>query len=78
MCSSDLIADNGCGFDPRSIPRDHGRHWGLTIMEERAQQIGGRVAVTSVPNEGTIVKVIVPCSGVGKRDAISNPDFVRR
>jgi ligand-binding sensor domain-containing protein/two-component sensor histidine kinase len=61
-----VIADDGCGFDPRLITRDHGRHWGLTIMQERAQQIGGRVTVTSVPNAGTTVEVFVPCSGAGE------------
>jgi signal transduction histidine kinase len=31
-------------------------------MQERAQQIGGRLSVVSIPNGGTTVEVIAPCT----------------
>lgn len=52
------IADNGCGFDPEAVR--HARRFGLTGMAERAQRIGGRCTVESVPGRGTIVDVVLP------------------
>lgn len=52
------IEDDGVGFDPSS--RRDGGHLGLAGMEERAYLVGGTVAVTSVPGEGTTVLVEVP------------------
>ena len=33
------VADDGCGFDPESV-KVNGGHWGMSIMRERAEQIG--------------------------------------
>lgn len=74
------ISDDGCGFDTRAVSRNGGRHWGLTIMQERAQQIGGRFNINSVPNEGTTVEVVAPSSdrsAVRGDDEVSNPNLVR-
>lgn len=52
------IADNGKGFAFETVPcgsTDSG--WGLTIMRERAESIGGLFKVNSVPGEGTMVSV---------------------
>ena len=48
-----LIEDDGVGFD--SLPeREHaGMHIGLSIMEERAKQIGGTFSIESEKGEGT-------------------------
>ncbi len=51
------IADDGIGFDP-SIGREEGG-MGLRGMGERASQIGGKLTLTSGPEEGTIVRVEV-------------------
>lgn len=52
------IIDDGRGFD-RDDP-----HWrpglGLASMEERARLVGGRVAVTSAPGQGTRIRVTLP------------------
>lgn len=57
-----IVADNGIGFDQErgAIPGDdHG--WGLLIMAERAEAVGGRCWVESRPaKEGTQVIVEVP------------------
>jgi signal transduction histidine kinase/ligand-binding sensor domain-containing protein len=53
------IEDNGRGFavDAPSLAEGH---FGLTGMNERAQQIGGRVTVTSKEGKGTRVHIEVP------------------
>jgi two-component system sensor histidine kinase ChiS len=56
-----VVADDGAGFDPRrrADPADRQR-WGLLIMAERAEAVGGRCWVESSPGEGTRVIVEVP------------------
>ena len=50
------IRDNGTGFDPASTPSG----LGLASMKARARQLGGTVALTTGPGEGTIVILSVP------------------
>ncbi|HBY95760.1 MAG TPA: hypothetical protein DEP84_17700 [Chloroflexi bacterium] len=54
------IADDGCGFDPAHIAARDGRHFGLRIMRERAEEFGGSIQVLSKPHEGTKVIVAIP------------------
>lgn len=54
------VTDDGCGFDYRARIGSRSDHWGLTIMRERAQQIGASLEVTSAIGEGTVVEVSVP------------------
>ncbi len=46
------IADNGKGFDPRHTPANH---FGVNIMHDRAQILGGRIEVDSAPERGTTI-----------------------
>ena len=48
------IRDNGRGFDPAQIPSGH---YGLNIMQERAQVIGALLSVTSQVGHGTEIKI---------------------
>jgi signal transduction histidine kinase len=51
------IEDDGHGFDPDNpAPVGHG----LRNLRERAQALGGRAEIASVPTEGTLVRVVVP------------------
>lgn len=50
--------DDGRGFDVGQAPRDG--HFGLTNMQERAQRIGARLTIESVPGRGTSVVVHLP------------------
>jgi signal transduction histidine kinase len=50
------VADDGRGFDT-TAPR---RRLGLTSMEERAGELGGRLTIDSRPGEGTTVRLDVP------------------
>jgi signal transduction histidine kinase len=54
-----VIADDGQGFVSEA-PRPPGHGWGLINMRERAQAVGGRLQVESLPGEGTHVIVEVP------------------
>jgi signal transduction histidine kinase/ligand-binding sensor domain-containing protein len=51
------VADDGAGFDPDAACRSGGM--GLRGMFERAEQMGGRLAVDSEPGRGTHVRVAV-------------------
>jgi len=52
------IRDDGLGFDPASVGV-RARHLGLTSIEERAKQIGGKATIESSPGRGTSVIVDV-------------------
>jgi signal transduction histidine kinase len=53
------VEDDGVGFDPAAAGV-RGRRLGLTSMEERARALGGSLAVSSRPGEGTTVTLEVP------------------
>ncbi|OGU16602.1 MAG: hypothetical protein A2076_02700 [Geobacteraceae bacterium GWC2_53_11] len=56
-----VIADQGKGFMHGVFePSRDGSGWGLKIMRERAETVGGRFQVESDPGGGTAVSVIVP------------------
>ena len=48
-----MISDDGCGFDLGSVEPGH---LGLKSMGERVGDSGGKLAVRSVPGEGTVVE----------------------
>jgi GAF domain-containing protein len=50
-----IIRDDGCGFNPSQVMHDH---FGLGIMQERAQAIGASLTIDSHPGEGTQVTVL--------------------
>jgi signal transduction histidine kinase len=53
------VSDDGVGFEPdRAEVRS--RHLGLTSMEERARELGGRLEIRSAPGTGTTVRLEVP------------------
>ncbi len=55
-----VVRDDGAGFDPASLVRE-GRpaSWGMAIMRERAQALGGTLQVESAPGQGTALTVIM-------------------
>jgi PAS domain S-box-containing protein len=59
-----IIGDEGCGFEeiwPSSeSTRDDESHFGLKIMRERAEAVGGRLEVRSALGEGTSIIVRLP------------------
>ena len=56
------IVDNGAGFDP-ALAGPGGQHFGLQVMRQRAERIGGQLTVHSSPGQGTLVEVCVRLDG---------------
>jgi len=56
------ISDEGCGFDAVAYYHDgvEAKGHGLAVMRERAESIGGRLRVLSLPGQGCEVQVEVP------------------
>jgi signal transduction histidine kinase len=52
------VTDDGVGFDP-GAPELRARSLGLTSMEERAREVGGRLDIDSAPGAGTTVALEV-------------------
>ncbi len=53
------VTDDGVGFDPDD-PELRSRHLGLTSMEERAQELGGTLELSSAHGQGTRIALEVP------------------
>ncbi len=60
------VADDGQGFVPDTLPQEH--HYGLRIMRERAERIGGTFHIQSTPGVGTRVIVRLPTGLVPNND----------
>jgi signal transduction histidine kinase/ligand-binding sensor domain-containing protein len=56
------IRDDGTGIDPQHLNAGRARHWGLTNMRERAQQIGSELSLWSEVGAGTEVELRIPDS----------------
>jgi signal transduction histidine kinase len=54
------IEDDGCGFDPAAVGGPDRDHFGLQIMRERAEGLGGKLTVASRPGRGTRIVVSLP------------------
>ncbi len=65
-CEADMlqvvVRDDGTGFDVDAFRHSekHHAHLGLIGMEERATLLGGHLQVTSVPGDGTEVRIQLP------------------
>ena len=65
-----VVEDDGVGFDPEAPPGEVAdaedvtgggeHHFGLEVMRERAEAVGGRVEIRSSPGQGTRVEARVP------------------
>lgn len=76
------IEDNGCGIAPDVLPRifdpfyttkpvGKGTGLGLSISHGIIQSHGGRIEVSTVPGQGTAVRVVLPvCQGVHEEAGI--------
>lgn len=51
------VRDDGAGFPPTAGPP---ARYGLTAMRERAESVGGTLAITSSPHHGTQVELVLP------------------
>ncbi|MEE9261872.1 MAG: GAF domain-containing protein, partial [Dehalococcoidia bacterium] len=57
-----IISDDGIGFDASAIARPGRQRFGLHIMKERAESLGGSFSLESRHGEGTKIVVDIPMS----------------
>ena len=57
-----VVADDGRGFDPSSVPPSS---LGLLGMRERAELLGGTFSLRSAPDQGTRIEVCIPLPPTG-------------
>lgn len=55
-----IISDDGVGFQVPESQSDG--HFGLSIIRERAAQVGGHLEIRSTPGHGTKVLLTLPCA----------------
>jgi len=54
------VSDDGVGFNPEARPRSDFPRFGLSTMRERAESVGGKLRVVSMPGKGTTVAFELP------------------
>jgi len=62
------VSDDGCGFDGERWMDDTSGHYGLTTMRERAEELGGKLMITTSEGHGTSVVAEIPTSTSLKED----------
>lgn len=62
-----VIADDGQGFDPADVTQD-GRHFGLSIMKERARLIGAGLEIDASPGRGARIAISIQPGNEGGTD----------
>jgi len=68
-----IISDDGRGFDVWLAPGAEEKHFGLSIMRERAEQVGGQMELRSVVGNGTQVLISIPHIA-----SISKPEGIQK
>jgi PAS domain S-box-containing protein len=63
------VHDDGRGAEPTEYLRHAAGHYGLTMMQDRARQLGGSCVVTGAPGRGTTVTAKFPRLGEPKADS---------
>ena len=54
------VRDNGCGFDPDSVPGSSQGHFGLQGIRERIRRLAGDLRIDSAPGRGTRISITLP------------------
>jgi len=56
------VRDDGRGIDPKLLEGGRAGHYGLAGMKERAELVGGKLAVTSRVDAGTEIELTIPAA----------------
>jgi signal transduction histidine kinase len=62
-----VVQDDGAGFDPAAVQPAGSQRFGLQVMHERAEEVGGAVQIHSAPGEGTRVTITIPLGAVRRQ-----------
>jgi len=54
------VRDDGTGIEPQLLHSGRKAHWGLTVMRERAANIGAHLRIRTRPNAGTQLDLSLP------------------
>jgi signal transduction histidine kinase len=54
------VRDNGTGIEPELLRTGRKAHWGLTVMRERAANIGAGLRIRTRPKAGTELHLSLP------------------
>ena len=63
------VRDNGRGFVAEPVSAGGTKHFGLTVMAERAERLGGVLKVSSAPAMGTEIVLRVPAMAIYQAEA---------
>lgn len=55
-----IVSDNGKSFDAKEVLSVEDRHFGLCILRERVNLLSGTINIDSRPENGTVIKIIIP------------------
>jgi nitrate/nitrite-specific signal transduction histidine kinase len=61
-----VVQDDGIGFDPTSPGRGAHPRFGLATMRERAETVGGELAIDSAPRQGARLTARIPTLGTSQ------------
>jgi signal transduction histidine kinase len=61
-----VVEDDGKGFDPEGHDAGTNKKFGLSIMRERASEIGAKIDIQSTPGKGSRVVLCVPIKEDGE------------
>ncbi|WP_456387045.1 CHASE4 domain-containing protein [Desulfolithobacter sp.] len=71
FCLQVEVRDQGAGFDPaaKEVKADEGPEgFGLFSIQERIMNIGGSMRIESAEGSGTVIRLIVPLTGMDQHD----------
>lgn len=63
------VRDDGDGIDPATVAAGKDGHWGLTMMKERAEEVGADFHIWTTPSSGTEIKVSIPSRAAYANDS---------
>jgi two-component system nitrate/nitrite sensor histidine kinase NarX len=72
------VEDRGRGFEMSQVQRRGQSGFGLTIMQERAESIGGTVELDSNSGQGVRLNIWIPVSASLVNSSVLNECFIKR
>ena len=72
------VSDDGIGIDPDVSDKGKTGHFGIQGMRERAARIGAKLTITSSPDSGTEITLVVPGKVIFRNPRRSRFGFINR
>lgn len=71
-----LIEDDGIGMENPNLTNSLGEHIGMSVMEERARRIGGKISIETEAGEGTQILLTFPTRVFVEKSVKFFPDLI--